>query len=267
MNQDIPADQVEAGRGYERLFVPSLFEPWTKHLIEGAGIREGSHVLDVACGTGVLARRALAAAGPDGRVAGADPAPGMLAVAREVEPAIDWLLCPAEALAVADESFDCVVSQFGMMFFEDTQKAADEMFRALRPGGSLAIAVWRSVEHNPAYAAVISVLQAQVSTAAADALRLPFSMGDTDAVTAVLDSSGFTGLSVDARTATAEFPGTRQLVEAELRGWLPLCGIALDENQINEVLVESEVTLASYAGPSGKAVFPTSAHLFTARKP
>lgn len=135
MDQDVSEKLAEAGRGYERLFVPALFQVWTKHLIRGAGIRQGSQVLDVACGTGVLARDALARVGTNGRVVGADPAPGMLAAARETEPAIEWLLCNAEALDVDDAAFDCVVSQFGMMFFQDRQKSADEMFRALKPGG------------------------------------------------------------------------------------------------------------------------------------
>jgi len=55
MNEAVSEDLVEAGRGYEGLFVPALFEAWTKHLVDGAEIQEGSHVLDVACGTGVLA--------------------------------------------------------------------------------------------------------------------------------------------------------------------------------------------------------------------
>ena len=62
MNENVPQELVEAGRSYESLFVPALFERWTKHLIDGAGIREGSHVLDIACGTGVLARAALSRA-------------------------------------------------------------------------------------------------------------------------------------------------------------------------------------------------------------
>jgi ubiquinone/menaquinone biosynthesis C-methylase UbiE len=266
MDQDVSEDLVEAGRGYESLFVPALFEAWTKHLVEGAKIQEGSHVLDVACGTGVLARAALARTGAKGRVAGADPAPGMLAVAKEIEPAIDWVLCSSEALDVDDETFDGVVSQFGMMFFNDRQKSAEEMFRALRSGGSLAIAVWRSVEHNPAYADIISVLEDQVGTAAADALRLPYSLGNSDEVTAVLEGSGFAEISVEAMTETAKFPSSRQMVEAELRGWLPLFDIFLTEDKINEVLIESDNTLRKYAGPSGEAVFPTSAHVFTACK-
>ena len=266
MDQDVSEDLVEAGRGYESLFVPALFEVWTKHLVDGAGIGEGSHVLDVACGTGVLARSALARAGANGRVVGADPAPGMLAAAKEIEPSVDWVLCSAEALDVDDEAFDSVISQFGMMFFQDHQKSADEMFRALKSGGSLAIAVWRSVEHNPAYADIISVLEEQVGSAAADALRLPFSLGDAEEVTAILAGSGFADITVEAKTESAQFPSSRQMVEAELRGWLPLFEIFLTEDKISEVLIESDKTLGKYAGPSGEAVFPTSAHVFTARK-
>jgi ubiquinone/menaquinone biosynthesis C-methylase UbiE len=266
MDQDVSEDLVEAGRGYESLFVPALFEAWTKHLVDGAEVREGSHVLDVACGTGVLARNALARVGANGRVVGADPAPGMLAAAKEIEPGIDWVLCSAEALDVEDDAFDCVISQFGMMFFQDRQKSADEMFRAIKPGGSLAIAVWRSVEHNPAYADIISVLEAQVGTAAADALRLPYSLGDAGEVTAVLESSGFDDITVQVKTESAKFPSSRQMVEAELRGWLPLFDIFLSDDEINGVLIESDKTLGKYAGPSGEARFPTSAHVFTARK-
>ena len=266
MDEAVPEELVEAGRGYESLFVPALFEQWTRHLIDGAGVREGSHVLDVACGTGVLARAALNRTGPDGRVVGVDPAPGMLVAANEIESAIDWALCGAEAMEFEDESFDCVVSQFGMMFFPDRQQSAIEMFRVLRPGGSLAIAVWNSVENNPAYGDIISVLKEQVSTEAADALRLPFSLGNSNDVTTVLEDSGFTGISVDTKTESARFPSSRTMVEAELRGWLPLFDIFLDEAKINDVLVESDKTLSSYANAAGEAVFPTSAHVITARK-
>ncbi len=266
MDQDVSADLLDAGRGYEALFVPALFEAWTKHLIEGAGVGEGSHVLDVACGTGVLARSALAAVGAHGLVVGVDPAPGMLAAAKEIEPEIDWVLCGAESLDADDETFDCVVSQFGMMFFQDRNRAAGEMFRVLKPGGSLAIAVWRSVDHNPAYADIISILEEHVGTAAADALRLPYGLGNADEVTAALESGGFSEITVDAKTETASFPSSRQMVEAELRGWLPLFDIFLGEDEISEILIASDETLSKYVGPAGEAVFPTSAHIFTARK-
>jgi len=266
MEETVTDELIEAGRGYERLFVPALFEVWTKHLVAGAEVQAGSQVLDIACGTGVLARRALAAAGPTGRVVGADPAPGMLAAAREREPGIEWIRCGAESLSVPAQSFDCAISQFGMMFFQNRERAASEMHRVLKPGGRLAIATWRSVEHNPAYQDIIAVLQEQVGTAAADALRLPFSLGDADAIVALLEASGFSEVSVQARTETARFPGSRQLVEAELRGWLPLFDIFIEEVEIQRILVESDRVLGKYVESSGQAVFPTSAHIVSARK-
>ena len=266
MSQDVSEELVDAGRGYETLFVPALFDPWTKHLVEGACIKDGSHVLDVACGTGVLARQALAKSGESGHVVGADPAPGMLAVAEELEPAIDWILCGAESLELDNESFDCVISQFGMMFFEDREKSAKEMFRVLRPGGSLAVATWRSVDHNPAYADIIAVLDEYVSRQAADALRLPFSLGESEEVISALQSGGFIEIDVAVKTEMARFPSSRQMVEAELRGWLPLFNILLTEEEIAEVLVQSDKKLGKYADADGQAVFPTSAHIFTAQK-
>lgn len=266
MTEDVAEELLEAGRGYEDLFVPALFEPWTRHLLEGANVQAGSHVLDIACGTGVLARNALSIAGASGRVAGVDPAPGMLAAAKEIEPNIDWILCGAEALEVDDESFDCVTCQFGMMFFQDRQKATNEMFRALRPGASLAVAIWDSAEDNPAYADIIAVLDEQVGKEAGDALRLPYSLGDSTEVTDALATSGFSEINVATKTEPAQFPSTRHMVEAELRGWLPLFDIHLDEAKIGEVLIESDKTLAKYASQSGTADFPTSAHIITARK-
>jgi ubiquinone/menaquinone biosynthesis C-methylase UbiE len=267
MSETVSQDALDAGRGYEGLFVPAIFAPWTKHLIEGAGVTAGSRVLDIACGSGVLARHALATAGETGRVVGIDPAPGMIAAAKEIEPQIDWVLGSAEDLRLDDAAFDCVVSQFGMMFFQDRRRSVEEMHRVIAPGGSLAIAVWNSIDHNPAYGDIIAVLDEQVSTAAGDALRLPYTMGDAQEVTTLLEKSGFTDIKVETKTEQARFPSSRTMVEAELRGWLPLFDIYLSEEKIADVLVNSDSKLSKYASLSGEAVFPTSAHIFTARKP
>ena len=265
MDFNATQEELEAGRGYEALFVPAVFDAWTKHLI--AGIGEGSHVLDVACGSGALSRRALKAAGTSGRVAGVDPAPGMLAAAKEIEPRIEWTMGSADAIPFADAAFDHVLCQFGMMFFPDRAKAAGEMFRVLKPGGHLAVAVWNTTAENGAYGDIIAVLDEHVGTAAGDALRLPYSMDKPDDVTGPLKECGFTGIGVETRKEQARFPSSRTMVEAELRGWLPLFGINLSEEKIADVLVRSDARLSRYAAPSGEAVFPTSAHIVTARKP
>lgn len=267
MNVTATQAELEAGRGYEALFVPALFGPWAKHLVDGASVEDGSHVLDIACGTGVLARHVYARSGRSGRVVGVDPAPGMLAAAKEGERSIEWMPGTAEALPLDDATFDCVVSQFGMMFFKDRHKAAIEMLRVLKPGGRLALAVWNALEHNRTYAEMSALLDEKVGTDAGNAIRLPYSLGDPADIVGILKQAGFSDIVLETREEQARFPSTRTMVEAELRGWLPLFGISLSEEKIADLLIESDVRLSSYAAQSGEAVFPTSAHIVTARKP
>ena len=141
------------------------------------------------------------------------------------------------------------------------------MFRVMKPGGRLAIAVWNSIENNPAYGDIIAVLDEQVSTAAGDALRLPYSLGDPDEVINMLAKVGFIDIKFETRKEQAKFPSSRTMVEADLRGWLPLFGINLSEKRIADVLVNSDGKLAKYSTKSGEAVFATSAHIVTAHKP
>ena len=266
MKSSVPQELLDAGRGYEALYVKALFQTWTKHLLEGAAVSTGDHVLDIACGTGVLTRSALQNVGVDGRVVGADVAPGMLAAAKEIEPDIEWIEAPAESLPFEDASFERVVSQFGMMFFADRQKSAHEMFRVLKPEGTLAIAVWNSVSENPAYKEVIAILDDEISPEAGDALRLPFNLGDSGEIAPLLEKAGFMNIHAQTRREEAHFASAAQMVEAELRGWLPLFDIMLDEPAIEKVLATADRRLAQYKTNDGSVRFPTSAHIITAQK-
>lgn len=130
----VPQSLIDAAETYEAMFVPALFGQWVKVMADVAGIKAGERVLDVACGSGALAREAAARVGPTGRVAGVDPHAGMIAVARRITPEVEWHEAPAEGLPFAPQSFDAVVSQFGLMFFSDRDKAIREMLRVLVPG-------------------------------------------------------------------------------------------------------------------------------------
>lgn len=260
-------EELAAGRGYEGLFVPALFAAWSPHLVAGAGLAPGQHVLDVACGTGVLARAARTAVGPGGRVVGLDPAPGMLAVAAEVAPALEWVPGDAQDLPFPDRAFDAVVSQFGLMFVPDKARALAEMRRVLKPGGRVALAVWDAVSENPAYREVAALFDAEIGPEAGEAVRVPFSMGDRAAFLHLVEAAGFVDAEVETRREEARFPSPRTIAEVEMRGWLPLFGITLDEARIAEILAVAETRLAGLADGSGAAVFPTSAHVLTAAAP
>ena len=124
---------------YERHLASVVFEHWAQLLVETVGVRPGDAVLDVASGTGVVARRAARAAGRDGRVVAADISEAMLAqsashAAVPDAAKIEFLTASASDLPVPDESFDAVLCQQGLQFFPDRPAAIAEMRRVLRPG-------------------------------------------------------------------------------------------------------------------------------------
>jgi SAM-dependent methyltransferase len=250
-------EQVAGARFYETLFVPALMAPFAPILTDAAGVSEGAHVLDVACGTGVVAREALRRVGPTGRVVGLDRNPGMLAVAREQAPAIQWREGTAESLPFPDASFDVVTSQFGLMFM-DRPRALAEMRRVLRPGGRLAVAVWASIESMPIFAEEMRLIARRCGEAAAEALRSPFSLGDRAALAALAP-----GAEITTHTTTARFPSLRSLVEADLRGWMPIMRVQVEEEVILQTLAAADAELPRYVttAADGSVTFPTSAHV------
>jgi ubiquinone/menaquinone biosynthesis C-methylase UbiE len=131
----------EPPKNYERYFVPTIGTAWATALLEVAGLSSGERVLDVACGTGVVTRRALELVGPEGFAAGLDVNPGMLAVARSVSPtSIEWHQSSAESIPCPDASFDVVTCSLGLQFVPDRSAAMREIHRVLAVGGRVAIA-------------------------------------------------------------------------------------------------------------------------------
>ena len=266
MSEPMLQAQIDAAKAYEALFVSSLFGEWAPKVADAAQIRPGQRVLDVACGTGVLAREAASRTGPTGSVAALDPNIGMLSVAKELTPAVDWHQGVAESLPFPDDSFDAVVSQFGLMFFTDRAQALREMLRVLTPRGRLAVAVWDSLDNTPAYAAEVALLERVAGRQAADALRAPFVLGDRSELAALFSGAGVSSVEVTSEHGTAHFPSVRVMVEADLRGWLPVMGVFLAEEQIARMLEEAEPVLAPYVTADGMVVFDSPAHIVTGRK-
>ena len=257
-------DQIGGARAYEDLHVPALFKQWCPRVLDAAGIDRGHRVLDVACGTGVLAREAADRVGSSGRVAGVDPGRGMLTVAQELAPRVEWKEGMAESLPYPDRSFDAVVCQFGLMFFADRPQALREMIRVLKPGGRLAVAVWDSLENSEAYPVEVDLLERLAGAGAANALRAPFVLGDRQALISLFEESGIGSAGVETYNGTARFPDIRTMVEADLRGWLPVMGVVLAEKHIEDILKEAESALAEYVTEDGRVVFNSPAHIVTA---
>ncbi|MDH3645150.1 MAG: class I SAM-dependent methyltransferase [Gammaproteobacteria bacterium] len=260
-------EEIAAATAYEDLHVPAIFRQWAPRVLEAAQLQTGQRVLDVACGTGVLAREAAVLLGDEGSVTGLDASPGMLAVASKLAPAVNWKQGLAESPPFDDDSFDAVVSQFGLMFFMDRPKALREMLRVLVPGGSIAVAVWESLENSEAYPIEVALLERIAGTPAADALRAPFVLGDKAELTQLFADAGVGSVEIATHHGTAHFPSIRIMVEADLRGWLPVMGVMLAEDQIQHILEEAEHALSDFVTAEGTVKFDSPAHIIAGGNP
>jgi SAM-dependent methyltransferase len=266
MDIQVSKEAIQAAQAYEDLHVPALFRQWTVKILEAVSLEPGSSLIDVACGTGILARQAAERLGNKALIAGVDPAPGMLTVARRIAPSIDWRLGTAELIPYPDGSFDAVLSQFGMMFFTDRRQALTEFLRVLKPGGKIAVAVWDKLENSEAYPIEVELLNNLAGAGAADALRAPFVLGDRAELKELFMSAGVDAVEIATHRGTARFPSIRVMVEADLRGWLPVMGVTLSEDLIQEILTQAERQLAKYVQASGEVMFDSPAHIVTGHK-
>ena len=180
---------------YERLAVPALFAGWARSLVELAAPPAGARVLDVGCGTGIVARTAAASVGAGGWIAAVDSDPAMVAVAREVSAgdsvSIQWQGGDALDLPFDDAVFDVVFCQQALQFLDDPGAALAEMRRVLRHGGRVAIDTWRGVRPGPAAAALGAALARHLGPEPADELDAPCAFGTPEALSAAVSAAGF----------------------------------------------------------------------------
>jgi SAM-dependent methyltransferase len=250
-----------AAQTYEDFFVPALFREPARHIVRAAGIRRDHFVLDVACGTGVLAREAASVTDDPGKVSGLDLNDGMLAVARRLAPEIDWRRGRAETLPFADRSFDRVLSQFGLMFFDDRAAALREMQRVMKPGGHIQVAVWDSLDRSPGYAAMVNLLHRLFGPHTADALRAPFLLGDSDALRKTFMKAGLTSLQLRTFAVTARFPSLEAWVHTEITGWT--LTDMIDEDAFATLVAAARQELSAFERGDGSVAFSSPVHLVT----
>jgi SAM-dependent methyltransferase len=261
MNGCVSEQAITAAAAYEDFFVPAMFGEWAPRMADAAHIEAGARVLDVACGTGVFAREAARRVGPEGQVTGLDANPGMLAVAARLAPSLTWQQGDAHELSFEAASFDVVVCQFGLMFFADRVRALREMLRVTAPGGRIAVCVWDALENAPAYALEVELLEQYAGKAAADALRAPFVLGERQEVERLFDVAGAASVTAKTVAGTGRFPSARAMLEADLRGWLPLVGIVVSEPQIEALLARAEEVFRPYLDAHGVLCCPAPAHI------
>lgn len=202
-----------APENYERYFVPHIAAPLAEDLLGIAELRPGERVLDVACGTGVVARRARERVGGSGSVTGLDVNPGMLSVARSVAPqdlAIDWQEAGAEAIPLADGAFDVALCQMGLQFIGNKLGALREMRRILAPGGRLVLNVPGPTP--PLFAVMAEALAKHVDPRAAVFVDIVFSLHDERELRELVSEAGFRDVDVRTDRARLTLPPPTQFL-------------------------------------------------------
>lgn len=195
-------NEVSFPQMYERWLVRPLFQPWAEMTLDEVELSDGDRVLDVACGTGIVARVAQKRLGKGGYVVGIDTSRDMLAVAHAVAPDIEWREGNASALPLKDdERFDVVACQQGLQFFPDKPAAAAQMRRALAEGGRLAVTTWRSDDEIPFFRELRQVAEQRLG--AISDRRHGF--GDAAAIEALLRDAGFKEVRSKVLSRTIRF--------------------------------------------------------------
>lgn len=256
---------------YEQYIVPTWMRDWSEDLLAAGGIRPGMRVLDVACGTGIVARKAAGLAGPSGRIAGLDTNEGMLRVARRCAGAegcgtIEWYSGDASRMPFAPDEFELVLCHQGLQFFPDRKTALREMARVLLPGGRLALGVWGRAEKSPFVVAVHDVLGKYLGEEATVLFEKACSLSDRDELESLVRGAGFSRIRTRIETKICRHPSLAGLLPAYFSIFPVAADIAaMEEETRARMFRDLEAALAVCREGEGLAT-PTENYILTAEK-
>jgi ubiquinone/menaquinone biosynthesis C-methylase UbiE len=239
-----PPASAAPPENYEHYFVPAIGLPVARSLVRAAALRPGERVLDVGCGTGVVARLAAEEVGPVGSVAGLDPHPGMLAVAAAVAPSalgIEWHRAGAESMPLPDRAFDVVLCGMALQFVTDRARALAEMRRVLAELGRIALNV-----PGPAAAPfeiLADAMSRHIGSQAGAFVRTVFALHDSAEIEALLAGAGFRHPAAHAEMAELQLPDPADFLRQYV--WsTPLAAIVAEASEEARDALEREVVAA-----------------------
>lgn len=202
---------------YEDYLVPILFTPLIDPMFKVARPRQGERVLDIGCGSGIVARHAASHVEPNGTVIGLDPSPAMLAVAddraNEQGLSIEWIQGTAEDIPIPANSIDLIFCSQAIQFCPDQRAAMREMRRVLTDGGRAVVSVWTGgLESFPVYAALDAAIEKHIGAAP---LRAAYS-ADIAQLRDWFTEAGFGQVEIESVEFTARYPQVERYVELQI---------------------------------------------------
>lgn len=252
---------------YERELVPIIFEPWSHRTVATADPQPGEHALDVACGTGIVARSIAPYIGRQGRVVGIDSNAEMVTAARAIplhtERPIEWVDGNAQQLPFVGATFDIVCCQGGLQFMADRLAALQEMHRVLKPGARMVLMLFREIQYAPAFALLAEKIAPYAAPRMIKSIVTPFSLGNTEEAQALVEQAGFSHISIRQATRETCFSSAEAFVRARLLATYH--SDTVDDQILTRAIEEVGAALQPYE-KSGKLIFPMTGYLLLAYK-
>jgi ubiquinone/menaquinone biosynthesis C-methylase UbiE len=268
-SSDRVAIDTTAAEFYDTVIVPEVFRPWAELMVEAIPVQHGMRTLDVACGTGVVARCAARLCGPQGRSSGLDIDPAMIRVARAAALRegleIDYRCGSASELPFEAASFDAALCLQGLQYFPEKTQTMTELRRVMRPGARLVVVVWTDMETHAGNWAMITALQRR-GIDAKDMIK-PFALADSAALHALVHEAGFEDVTVEVKHRTVRFASAKAFVESVAQG-APSSRLALalvPPAQWHDFLTEIETQLAGHI-KNTHLEFPMASNVLIARR-
>src|SRR5918995_4956651 len=256
---------IEAAERYEAEFVPAFFAQWAPILCTAAAVTAGQSVLDVGCGTGIVARTAADLVAPVGSVTGLDLNDAMLTVARRVRPDLAWRQGDACSLPFDERTFDVVLSQMALMFIPNRTAAMSEMGRVAKHGGTLGLLVPSELELQIAFAPFLDIVPRHAGPEGLSLMSSYFVCGSLSRLTALVEAAGLTVTTSRIEAGTYTAPSIDAAVANEIES-TPLRQRISDETY-QEILDEAREQFAPYTTADGTLNTPFEATLVVARRP
>src|SRR2546427_3809211 len=257
-----------ASEMHERYIIPAFITTY-QEIVALAALQGGERVLEVACGTGMVARLAAQVVGTAGHVVGADVNESMLSMARTVPqqhdgPPIEWRQSDAAALPFPEAAFDVVFCQYGLEFFADRAAGLREMARVLVPGGRLVLRVWRALERQPFYVALCEALERHVRAGAGAPIRAAFTLADMAKLRALVAGAGFRQVHIRITINPLRYPSVEAYVQRYLSA-TPIASdiAAMDDSARTALLQDITTALRAYVDDDGLAA-PMESHVVVA---
>jgi SAM-dependent methyltransferase len=254
---------IEAAEFYESAFVPAFFAQWAPLLCDAACVESGHRVLDVACGTGIVARTAAARVAPAGSVVGVDLNEAMLTVARRVVPGVEFRQGDATALPCTDRSFDAVLCQMALMFFPDRAAALVEMARVVTAAGTVAVAVPAALDAQAAFTPFVTMATRHAGPDAGSLLSSYFVCGDLAELRRLVESCGLRVEAAACRPGTYRAPSVDAFVTTEVES-TPLIE-RITNDVYGRIRAGAREVLAPFTSADGSVEAPFECNIVTAR--